>query len=199
MTLNVVSLFIWKPKRSVHYHILDSVRIDGTKLNRAEWNIMELSGAGRNGTQISFRCLDIQWWNRIKLWLHHLGSEQNEINYNIFILILPLFKNMEVEEIIKCNKKMKNSNYLIYRFQSIVYLSNWTKWNIRGKDSVRWNEFHLISYHSIHLLKIQTMESNFMSLHISFHFILFHQFKHSLSYFNIFVTGNNLKSHSAIN
>jgi hypothetical protein len=46
-----------------------------------------------------------QWWNEIKLSLYRLGNEQNEINYNIFILILPLFKNMEVEEIIKCNKK----------------------------------------------------------------------------------------------
>jgi hypothetical protein len=53
---------------------------------------MEWSGAEWNETQISFLCLDIQWWNGIKLPLHHLESERNGISYNIFIPILPLFE-----------------------------------------------------------------------------------------------------------
>jgi hypothetical protein len=74
---------------------------------------------------------------------------------------------MKVKEIIKCNKiKMQNSNYLIYRFNSIVYLLNWMKWKIKGKDAMGLNyEFHVIPYHSIQFLKIQTMEYNFMPLH----------------------------------
>jgi hypothetical protein len=43
---------------------------------------------------------------RNKIPLRRLGSEQNGINYNIFIPILPLFKNMGVEKIIKCNKNI---------------------------------------------------------------------------------------------
>jgi hypothetical protein len=49
---------------------------------------MEWSGARQNETKLS---------------PHHLKSEWNRINYNIFIPILLLFKNMGVEEIIKCN------------------------------------------------------------------------------------------------
>jgi hypothetical protein len=54
---------------------------------------MKWSGAERNVTQIPFHCLDTQWSNGKKLPLHHLGSERNRMNYNIFIPILPLVIN----------------------------------------------------------------------------------------------------------
>jgi hypothetical protein len=66
---------------------------------------LKWSGARCNGTQIPFNCLDIQLWNGTKLSLLRLGSERNERNYNILIPILPLFKNIEVEEIIKIGAK----------------------------------------------------------------------------------------------
>jgi hypothetical protein len=56
------------------------------------WYRTEQSGMKHNGKQFPFHCLDIQWWNRTKLPLHHLGSERNGVSYNIFIPILPLFK-----------------------------------------------------------------------------------------------------------
>jgi hypothetical protein len=72
-----------------------------------------------------FGCLLME---RNKITTPAFRSEHDRINYNISIPNLPLFKNMVVEEIIKCNKKkMQNSNYLMYRFHSIVYLLNWIK------------------------------------------------------------------------
>jgi len=60
---------------------------------------MERKGTERNGTKISFHCLDILRWNGTNFPLHCWKSGRNGTNYNFFIPILPFIQNHQSVEL----------------------------------------------------------------------------------------------------